>query len=117
MPRPYSADLRRRVLHALEASPKHPEKRAEIARRFEISPSTLYLWQQQYRAEGRTEAKPHAGGPTLRADADLLAALVEEQRNRTLPELAALYQERTGAPITPSWVARLLKRRRITRKK
>jgi transposase len=59
MPQPYSADLRQRVLHALE---KSPLKRSEIAAQYEISPATLYNWQKQLKEENRSRAKPHAGG-------------------------------------------------------
>ena len=47
MPKPYSADLRERVLLAGEAglSP------AIVARRFGVGLSTVYLWRQQARAE------------------------------------------------------------------
>src|SRR6476646_3678775 len=58
MPKPYSADLRERVLLADEAglSP------AVIAARFGIGVSTVYLWRQQARTEDRRYAKPHGGG-------------------------------------------------------
>jgi len=64
MPRPYSADLRARVLHACEAA---VQSRAEIAAQFEVGESTVYLWLKQQRAEGRTAPKPHAGGRWPRA--------------------------------------------------
>ena len=58
MPKPYSADLRERVLLADEAglSP------TEVAARFGIGVSTVYLWRQQARAEARRYAKPQGGG-------------------------------------------------------
>jgi transposase len=61
MPKPYSADLRERVLLAGEAGLPP----AVIAQRFGVGFSTVYLWRQQARAEGRRCAKPHAGGRTL----------------------------------------------------
>src|SRR4051794_41849751 len=65
MPKPYSADLRERVLLAGEAGLPP----AIVARHFGVGLSTVYLWRQQARAEGRRCAKPHAGGCTLGIDA------------------------------------------------
>src|SRR6185369_14157816 len=58
MPNPYSADLRERVLLADAAGPSP----AVVAARFGVGLSTVYLWRQQARAEGRRCAKPHGGG-------------------------------------------------------
>lgn len=114
MPRPYSSDLRLRVLRALA---QHRLKRSEIAEQYQVSPSTLYLWQKQQKEEARTEAKPHSGGRACRFDAAVLRALVAEQSERTLAELATLYQQRTAEPISLSSVHQLLRREGITRKK
>ena len=114
MPRPYSSDLRVRVLHALESV---QQKRSEIAGQFQISPATLYLWQKQQKQEGRREAKPHAGGHASRLRPAVLGALVQEKNERTLAELAVLYQERTGEPISIASVDRLVRAAGLTRKK
>jgi transposase len=58
MPNPYSADLRERVLLA-DAAGLSP---AVVAARFGVGLSTVYLWRQQARADGRRCAKPHGGG-------------------------------------------------------
>lgn len=113
MPRPYSRDLRERVVAACEAG----GKRSEIAQRFRISEATLYAWLQQWRAGGRLEARPHAGGSPSRIDLDRLERLSREKPDRTLEELAALYHKETAQRVDPSWVRRLLLRRRIVRKK
>ena len=65
MARPYSADLRQRVLwecdHGLAC-------RADIAARFSVSESTLYNWLKQARDEGRRIPKPYSGGRRTRVD-------------------------------------------------
>lgn len=114
MARAYSTDLRVRVLHALKS---RAQKRSEIAAQFQISPATLYLWQKQQKEEGRAEAKPHSGGPAARLQPAVLCRLVAEQSDRTLAELAALYQQSTGERISIASVDRLLRREGITRKK
>ena len=55
MPRPYSGDLRRRVVAATLDS---GQPRAAVARRFAVGRSTVYRWVKTARAEGRLEAKP-----------------------------------------------------------
>ena len=114
MPHPYSVDLRERVIADCEEGVL---KRSEIAAKYRISESTLYLWLERWRADGRLEARPHAGGPASKVDADALVRLVAEKPDRTLEELTGLYAEQNGHRITVSWAARLLKRRGIVRKK
>ncbi len=114
MSRPYSQDLRVRVLRALKDAPL---KRSEIAQQYQICPATLYNWQRQERQEGRTEAKPHAGGRASEIQIEVLRELVREKNDRTLKELAQLYRERTGQSIGKSSVDRRLKWAKITRKK
>ena len=58
MPRPYSADLRERVLADCEAG----LGRAAAARRYRLGERTVYRWLAEAHHEGRREAKPHAGG-------------------------------------------------------
>ncbi len=47
----------------------------------------------------------------------MLEELVREQNDRTLEEYLALYQQKTGAKLSPSALRRALGRLRITRKK
>ena len=114
MPRPFSTDLRERVLRACEAG---AHSRAALAQQFAVGESTLYLWLKQSRTEGRTAPKPHAGGHASAFDAEVLRTLVTADNDRTLAELAAAYAQRTGRLISPSSVRRLLVGARITRKK
>ena len=114
MPAPYSSDLRRRVLHAcamVEGS------RAEIARRFQVSERSVYLWLQQEREEGRTGPKPHAGGVASRFDGALIRTLHAAQPDVTLAECAARYEARTGVAISLSSVERVLQELDLRRKK
>ncbi len=98
MPGAYCADLRERVLDACAAA---DVERAEIARRYRISESTLYGWWKQWKEEKRRDAKPHAGGPERAIDPAVLRDWVEEKNDRTNAELATLYQEKTGHRIHP----------------
>ena len=117
MPKPYSADLRERVLLAHEAGLPP----TVIAGRFGIGLSTVYLWRHQARAEGRRCAKPHGGGRAPGIDLAgeaILRALVVERNDRTLEEYAERLAERTGrARVSRPTLCRALRRLGLWRKK
>jgi transposase len=50
MPRPYSGDLRRRVVAAVV---EEGQSRGSVARRFAVGRSTVYRWVETAREEGR----------------------------------------------------------------
>ena len=117
MARPYMADLRERVLLACE---RGGLSRSRIADLFGVGESTVYRWQQAWRAEGRRQPKPHAGGPAPRLDEaalDRLKELVAEGNDCTLAEYAAGLRERAGVEASGPTVCRALKRLGLTRKK
>src|SRR5690349_17233098 len=117
MPKAYSADLRERVLLAGEAglSP------TVIAERFGVGLSTVYLWRQQARAEGRRCAKPHGGGRARGIDAAgevILQALVAERNDLTLDEYREqLAAHSGGRRVSRPALCRALRRRGLRRKK
>ena len=117
MPRPYSADLRERVLLAGEAGLPP----AMVARRFGVGLSTVYLWRHQARAEGRRCAKPHAGGRAPGIDPAgeaILRALVSERNDRTLDEYIEQLTTRTGGlRVSRPTLCRALRRLGLWRKK
>ena len=117
MPGAYSADLRERVLRVCE---RGKLSRAKIAALFQVGETTLYRWLQEWRADGRREAKPHAGGPAPQLDATALAKLkdlVAESNDLTLAEYAAKLAERAGVPVSGSTVCRALQKLGLPRKK
>lgn len=117
MGRPYSADLRERVLLACEAG---DASGAEIARRFRVSASAVSSWQRQARLEGRRIAKPHGRGAPSVLDAEggaVLRALVEANNDATLAEYAVAFTARTGEAISESSICRALQRQGLIRKK
>jgi transposase len=91
MTRPYSPDLRERVVEAVdEGATRH-----EAAERFGISVSSAVRWHQAWRNEGRYEAKPYGGSRSpLEDHAEEIVALIEEQRDRTLDEIVAATHKR-----------------------
>jgi transposase len=117
MPKPYSADLRERMLLAGKAGVSP----AAIAERFGVGLSTVYLWRQQAGTEGRRCAKPHGGGRVRGIDVAgeaILRALVAERNDRTLDEYRERLAERTGGPrVSRPTLCRALRRLGLWRKK
>lgn len=117
MPEAYSTDLRERVLRACR---RDEGSRYDIARRYQVSESTLYAWQQADREDDRREAKPHSGGPARIVDLEgeqILRALVAKDTDATLAEYARAFTEQTGKSISVPVVCQALKRMNLRRKK
>ena len=117
MPRPYSVDLRERVLRAHEGG--EGSQRA-LAVRFGISVGTVCTWLAATRGEGRRGPRPHGGGRRALGGADprVLAALVGEQGDLRLSGYARRLAERTGTPPpSAAAVCRALARLGLPRKK
>jgi Homeodomain-like domain len=57
MPRPYSMDLRERVIEAIAAG----ASRRETAEQFGLSASVVIIWAQRYHATGNIAPKPSGG--------------------------------------------------------
>ena len=77
MPRPYSNDLRARVIEAIEAG----ASRREVAERYELSASVVVLWAQRFEQTGSVAAKPSGGSTSpLEEHADFLLTLIASSR-------------------------------------
>lgn len=108
---PYSMDLRRRVVAALDRG----ETIASIARRLEIGERTVSQWRQRH-AAGRLEPeKSGPRGPTKLTEADhrKLVTTVAQQPGITLRELASMM----SVPVAESTVCRALQKLKLTFKK
>ena len=115
MARPYSADLRERVLLAHEGGEVGA---TALARRFRLGLSTVYRWLAEIRSEGRRAAWPMGHGRALLGGAeDVPRALASEQHDATLAEYAELFAARTGQRRSPSAICRALRRLGLPRKK
>jgi transposase len=113
MPKALSGDLRERVIEAVEAG----ASRREAAERFEISASAAVKWLQRWRDDGVCAPKPRGGSRSvLEAYAERILALVAEQPDRTLDEIAAAMRKRR-IPGSRSALWRFLDRHGITFKK
>jgi transposase len=95
MPKPYSADLRARVIEEIAAG----ASRREAAERYELSPSVVVIWAQRWEKTGSVAAKPSGGSTSpLEPHARFLLALIAEQPDLTLDEIVAAMDKRGRAP-------------------
>ena len=91
MPKPYSQDLRERVVAAVaEGKTRHA-----AAAQFKISASSAIRWVQRWQATGEVAAKPTGGStsPLEQHEAELLA-LAQERPDLTLDEFCVVLRSR-----------------------
>jgi transposase len=92
MARPYSLDLRERVVAAVAAGASC----REAAKTFQVSVATVVKWSQRFRATGSAAAKPMGGvrRDSLRAQREWLLARISSAPDVTLRGLVAELAER-----------------------
>ncbi len=111
--RAYLADLRRRVVDAVD---RGEISQREIARRFEVSLLFVVRLLQHRRRTGGLEPKPHGGGAGLKLTVDERIRLFESVREHPDATLKQL-KEMGGFDCTLVTIWRTLRRARWTRKK
>ncbi len=113
MTKPYSADLRVRVVEAVdEGATRH-----EAAERFGVSVSSAVRWHQTWRHEGTIDAKPYGGSRSPLDDyAEEILAVIEEQSDLTLDEIVAVMRKRQ-IPGSRTALFRFLERHAVTSKR
>jgi transposase len=113
MPKPYSQDLRMRVVEAVKSG----ASRREAAELYGISPSVVVIWMQRWAQTGSIEAKP-SGGSTSPLDeyAEFLLGLTVEQPDMTLDEIVAA-MSKAGIAGSRTAVWRFYERHDISFKK
>jgi transposase len=113
MPKPYSHDLRVRVIEAIEAG----ASRREAAELYGISPSVVVIWAQRWTETGSIAAK-RSGGSTSPLDehAEFLLGLTAEQPDMTLDEIVVV-MSKAGIVGSRTAVWRFYERHDISVKK
>jgi len=113
--KPYSAELRERLLGAIDAG----LPLAEAARRCRVCPSTIRRWQHRQRRTGSVAAHPRPGRPPRigPAQAAPLAAQVAAHRAATLAQHGARWEAAHGVHVSIATMSRVIRRLGITRKK
>lgn len=117
MPRPYSADLRERVVKKyLEGV----ETYESVSRLFQVGQASVTRWVAHYRQTGSFEHRPMGGDRKSKFDENsdaVLSFLVHENPDATLDELVDWLAQECELFTSSSAVDRALKRLKITRKK
>ena len=114
--KPYSQDLRDRLIQALEAG---TETQRAIAERFCVSGSFVEKLWQRWRQSRSRAAKPHAGGrqSALKDHLALLQTEVAKQPDATLAALCDRLGAAQGPRVSPTTMCRAFQRLRLPRKK
>ena len=116
MSKPYSSDLRERVVAYVAAG----HSRRAAAERFDVSPSFAVKLMARVRETGSSEpariGRPRGGGKLAPCRAFLIAC-VEARPDITMPELAAKLEAEHGVEAHPASLSRVLCKAGFTYKK
>jgi transposase len=115
--RPYSKDLRLRIVHAYE---NREGSMRQLATRFRVSLSCVRDLLTRYRATGDVAPKPHGGGYPAKLDAtgcDALKALVYATPDATLQELRTRLAPTQQRTVSAATISRALTKLGLPRKK
>ncbi len=117
MPKPYSFDLRQRVLAACDEG---LQTRQQIAKRFQVGKGTVYNWLALRKEQQSCQPRPYTGGnkPVIdQAGREILAAFAQSHNDATLAEYQHHYQQQTGRRVGVGTIQRALLALGLTLKK
>jgi len=114
--KPYSQDLREKIIRALETE---DETQEEIAQRFCVSPSFVVKLWRRWRTTGSCAARPHAGGRqrSLQPSQATIRRELKRQPDLTLAELCQKVVACGGVSVSTKTMCLELRRLRLPRKK
>jgi transposase len=113
--KPYSEDLRRVVVAAVERG----MKRAEVVETFTVSLPTVKRWLKRRRETGELAPKPIPGPPALKRDAllEALPARLAEYGDATLEEQCSWWWATAEVEVSTATMSRAITALGWTRKK
>jgi transposase len=110
MPAPYSEDLRRKVMAAVERG----ERKTDVSRIFNISRNTLDLWLSRQAETGSCSTKERVAKPKTKiSDWERFREFVRQNGKKTQIEMAKLW----GEGVTQQNISDGMKKLGISRKK
>ena len=115
--KPYSNDLRRKIVAAYENS---NYSQSQVAQVFSVSPTTVRNLVRRKRETGTTDALAHSGGksPTLGEQGhQSVCQMVKDNPDATLSELCHRVQQEHNKEVSTSTMCRLLQVLGLPRKK
>jgi transposase len=106
--KPYSKDLRLRVLAAVDAG----KPREQVAKTFSVSMPTIKRWLKRRRETGDVEPKPIPGRPSRKGEMlrSWLPKQLEANDDLTLEEHREAFEEEFGEAVSTSTVGRAIAR-------
>ena len=107
--KPYSMDLRERVINACEQG----GKTKDVAKRFGVSPAWVRRLKQHKRERGDIIPRTGGGSRGRKIDRDRLAELVKENPDATLVEL----RDKLQIDVTPWAISKALNELKLSYKK
>src|SRR5487761_1154363 len=114
MARPYSDDLRRKLL---EAHDQGQASLSELAWRFGVSPGWAWKISAARKRSGQVERQPYRPGRRSRLNSEVLARLLTDHPDWTLRQLQAGLKKQTGVGFSAPYVWLRLKRLNFRLKK
>jgi transposase len=116
MAKPYSEDLRERLIAAVENGDLSCR---EAGRRYRVSAASAVRWVQQFREAGRTRARPMGGDrrSVLKPERVWLLRLIARDKDLTLMALSARLLAERGVKADASMLWRFFKAEGISFKK
>jgi transposase len=107
MARPYSDDLRRKLLEAYDQG---KGSLAELAEQFCVSLAWAWKISSARKRTGQVECPTYRHGPKSRIDEQVLSALLRARPDMTLPELQMELEKKSGLHVSTQHLWRVLKR-------
>jgi transposase len=113
--KPYSEDLRERVVRAVAIG----TPRADVAAMFAVSVPSIERWLRLKRETGGLAPKPVPGPPAVKTNAllDALPERLAERADATLEEQCSWWRAAAGVQVSTATMSRALTRLDWTRKK
>ena len=115
MPKPYSIDLREKIISAYKNKEGSMRR---LAKRFKVSLSFIYSLLRRVKQTGKISPKPHGGGHPSSISVQghtFLEKLIEHQPDLTLEEIRDEYNKHFE-PVSRSTIDRNLIKLKVTRK-
>src|SRR5262245_40843914 len=114
--KPYAEDLRKRIVHVLEAQ---TATQPQVAERFAVSLSFVEKVWRRWRTTGSCAAQPHAGGRqrSLQAVAGAIRAAVAQDPDITLAALCGQGATEGGPLVSQKTMCRELQQLKLPLKK
>lgn len=115
--KPYSIDLRQKVL---DAHLKNQTSIREIAEKFGVSDSFVRKLLKRHQETGGIEPKPHSGGASAKLTDEhyvLVESMIAENNSITLVVLCKQIESKTGIRVSVPTMCRILQKLKLGKNK